>query len=67
MKNDNFQAKKTFFSFWVIFEKKTALSTFTTFQESSSGRWVHILLANYLLRYIVAEIFVISVVLMYLA
>ena len=60
-KNDNFQAKKNFFSFWVIFKKKTALSTFTMLQESSSAKWAHILLVKFLSCYIVVEIFVVSV------
>ena len=55
-----FSSKKNFFSFWVIFKKKTALSTFTTLQESSSGKWAHILLVKCLSCYIVVEIFVIS-------
>ena len=59
---DNFQAKRTVFSLWGIFKKTTALLTLTTFQESSSGKRVHILLAKCLSCYIVMEIFVISVV-----
>ena len=61
-KHKKFQAKKIFFSFWVIFKRKTTLSTFTTFQESSSGKWAHILLVKCLPWYIVVQIFVIWVV-----
>ena len=57
-----FSGKKTVFSFWVVFKKKTALSTFTTFQESSSGKWAHTLLVKCLSNYIIVETFVISVV-----
>ena len=57
-----FKQKNPFFSFQIIFKKKTALSTFTTFQESSSAKRALSLLVKCLSCYTVVEIVVISVV-----
>ena len=50
--------KRSFFLFWSILKQKTALSTFTAFQESSLRKCAHIL--SSLSCDIVVEIFVIS-------
>ena len=61
-KKSKFSSKKNLFFVWVIFKKKTALLTLTTFEESSSGKCAHILLVKCLSCYIVVKVFVISMV-----